>query len=678
MHVLFIHQNFPAQFRYIAPRLITEHGWQCSFITERQEGELPGVRKILYKPRGGATMANSVFTRNFENAVAHAHGVFESLKEVKDLQPDLVVAHSGFGSSLYTPYLYDAPVINFLEYFYQPIGQDLGFRPEVPVGEMELLRSRTNNSMILLDVINCDRGWTPTTYQREMFPKELQVKIESIFDGIDTAVYHRKEGALERVRQLCQIDPSHRIVTYVARGFEMMRGFDIFMKAAKIICDRMQDVTLVVVGTDKVHYGGDLKYIKENTFRQHVLSEGGYDLSRFRFTGYVDQHVLADILSASDIHLYLTEPFIASWSMVDAMACGAVVLASDQRCVREYIVPGENGLLVNFFDHQAFAEQTIEVLNNREKYRPLAEAGIKTVFEKFSLDVAMPRIKDFFERVAATPRSPSTTLEKLVKVGTLERITTDPDALARKARMTDPKPSQPELTPDAPPPVDGTPLEQAVAQIKQLGSQPRSIPDWIRLTHSFKGPAPDYAALGVRHHPTDLARLLQRFSEWKANTVVELGVEDGGTLFLFTRIASEDAQLIAAPLIGREIAEAKVPFFESMARVRQKITCLGSADSPEKFEKQLDAALGGRKIDLLFLHGRRPYKGLSGDFRRMKKRVRDGGLIAWDGINGMPPFGPDRDGGHRLWAEVKPLYPQRAEYLNGTATEFGGIAAIKT
>lgn len=193
MHVLFVHQNFPAQFRYIAPRLVNEYGFQCSFVTERAEGEIPEVKKILYKGRGGATISNSIFTRNFENAVAQASGVFEAMKQNPDIKPDLIVAHTGFGSSLFLPFLYDAPVINFLEFLYSPVGQDLGFRPELPVGETELLRSKTNNAMILLDVMNCDRGWTPTHYQRAFFPPELQGKIEVIFDGIDTDVFHRKE-----------------------------------------------------------------------------------------------------------------------------------------------------------------------------------------------------------------------------------------------------------------------------------------------------------------------------------------------------------------------------------------------------------------------------------------------------------------------------------------------------
>jgi glycosyltransferase involved in cell wall biosynthesis len=675
MHILFVHQNFPAQFRFIAPRLISDFGWQCSFCTERAEGDLPGVRKILYKPRGGATVANSVFTRNFENSVAHAHGVFEALKLTPDLKPDLIVAHSGFGSSLFLPFLYDAPIINFLEFFYNPIGQDLGFRPEMPVGETELLRSKTNNATILLDVVNCDRGWTPTHYQRAFFPVELQSKIETIFDGIDTSVYYRKEGASARVRESCNIDPAHKIVSYVARGFEMMRGFDVFMKAAKIICEKRSDVTFVVVGTDKVHYGSDLKYIEENTFRHHILNEGGYDLSRFRFTGYVPQETLADILSAADAHLYLTEPFIASWSMVDAMACGAVLIASDQTCVREYVVPDRNGLLVNFFDYEEFARQTLDVLANPASYRHLSEAAQQTVIEKFSLEVAMPRLREFFERVAAKPRQPSVLLEKLIRTGSLQVVTSDPEALARKAKLTESTPGSTDSSDLVSP--SASPRDRAIVKIRQLGQKARTVSDWIQVTLGFDGPKPDYQSIGPRNHPVDLERMLRRLAEWKAQTLVEVGGTEGGMLFLLAQMATEDAQILATGTSQTALPEERIPFFSAMARPRQTLLCIPQAKDADELKTLIGSALNGRKLDFLFLHGRRPYKSLSADYRTLSKLVRSGGLIAWDGISPIAPFGADRDGGHRLWIEIQPLYPQRAEYLSGAATEYGGIAMIK-
>jgi glycosyltransferase involved in cell wall biosynthesis len=678
MHVLFVHQNFPAQFRYLAPRLVNEFGWQCTFCTERVEGDLPNVRKLLYKPRGGATLSNSVLTRNFENSVAHAHGVFDALKATPDIQPDLVVAHCGFGSSLFLPLLYDAPIINFLEFYYSPVGQDLGFRPEVPVGEMELLRSKTNNAMILLDVMNCDKGWTPTHYQRAFFPEQLRGKIEAIFDGIDTSVYHRKEGARQRVCEKWKVDPSHKIVSYVARGFEMMRGFDIFMKAAKEICQKRQDVTLLVVGTDKVHYGSDLKYIEADTFRHEILGQGEYDLKRFRFTGYLPQDQLADILSATDVHLYLTEPFIASWSMVNAMSCGAVLIASDQTCVREYVVPGENGLLVDFFDHQALADKALSVLADPDAFRSLANAAMRTVQEKFSLDVAIPRIKDLFERVAAHPRQPSTRLEKLMKTGTLKVITSDPEALARKAKLSElPSATTPEVAVPPSVPENAPPQEKAIAMIRQIGFKARTVPDWVRTVQTFRGPPGDFESLGFANHPVDLERLLRRVAEWRPAIVVEVGVREGGTFFLFCQMAKDDGRAVAVATSNSPIPEWRIPFLKAMARPRQSVEIVPKTNDPESIADEVKKATENREIDFLFLHGRRPYAQLAADYRTLRKLVRPGGLISWDGINPISSFPPDRDGGHRLWHEVQSLFPQRAEYLNGSTTEFGGIAVIK-
>jgi hypothetical protein len=179
MHVLFVHQNYPAQFRYLAPRLAREIGWRCTFATRNAKSpDLPGVERVVYRPRSGATRANHVCTRAFESRVGHAHGVYAALKDRPDIRPDLVVAHSGFGSSLFLPHLHDAPVINFFEYFYRPTGRCSTYRPEVSVAEADVLRSSTNNAMLLLDLDNCDRGWCPNHAQRQWLPKEFHPKIE--------------------------------------------------------------------------------------------------------------------------------------------------------------------------------------------------------------------------------------------------------------------------------------------------------------------------------------------------------------------------------------------------------------------------------------------------------------------------------------------------------------------
>jgi glycosyltransferase involved in cell wall biosynthesis len=146
---------------------------------------------------------------------------------------------------------------------------------------------------------------------------------------------------------------SARIVTYVSRGFESMRGFDIFMRAAKRIYQRYPEVLFVVVGSDRICYDGDEKHIRHRSFREHVLAQDDYDLPKFVFTGLVPVPTLVDLLSLSDLHIYLTVPFVLSWSLMNALACGCTILASDTEPVREVIVDDEHGLLVDFFDVEA-------------------------------------------------------------------------------------------------------------------------------------------------------------------------------------------------------------------------------------------------------------------------------------------------------------------------------------
>ena len=248
-----------------------------------------------------------------------------------ELRPDLIVGHSGFGSTLFLPELYPAvPVVNYLEYYYHPHHSDMDFRPEFAPAEIDFLRARARNAMILLDLVNCRSGYSPTHFQRNLFPAELRHKIAVIFDGIETDVFQHRAGVPRRIGDRV-IEPSTRVVTYVSRGFESMRGFDIFMKTAKRIYQRFPDVVFIVVGSDRICYGGDEKHIRHKTFREHVLAQDDYDLSKFVFTGMVPPRTLVDILSLSDLHIYLTVPFVLSWSLLNALACGCTVLASDTR-----------------------------------------------------------------------------------------------------------------------------------------------------------------------------------------------------------------------------------------------------------------------------------------------------------------------------------------------------------
>jgi glycosyltransferase involved in cell wall biosynthesis len=403
MHILFVHQSYPAQFGHIARHLIRSLGWQCTFVSKTTPGDDGGIRKILYEIKGGARESNHYCSRTFENAIWHSHGVFDACKAHPELKPDLIVGHSGFGSTVFLPELYpDVPVINYFEYYYHAHQSDMDFRPEFPSAELDFLRARARNAMVLLDLANCRVGYSPTRFQQGLFPSELRSKIEVIFDGIETDVYRRREGIARRVGDLV-IHPTTRIVTYVSRGFESMRGFDIFMRAAKRIYEQHPNVLFVVVGSDRICYGGDEKHIKHKTFREHVLSQDRYDLSKFLFTGLVPASTLVDILSLSDLHVYLTVPFVLSWSLMNALACGCTVLASDTPPVREMISDGENGLLVDFYDVEGFAAKAVEVLKDPTAFARLGQAGTDVIAESYALDKTIPRMVSLFERTVRPP-----------------------------------------------------------------------------------------------------------------------------------------------------------------------------------------------------------------------------------------------------------------------------------
>src|SRR5262245_40289694 len=251
MHVLFVHQNYPAQFGHVARRMAQIPGVSCSFISELPPGVEGKVERIQYRIAGGATKQTHFFSRTFENSVWHAHAVYEALKSRPDIRPDLIVGHSGFGSTVFLRELHDAPIINYFEYFYHTRNSDMDFRPEFPCSDLSRLRARTRNAMLLLDLENCNLGYSPTHWQRGRLPDAFREKVKVIFDGIDTAFWRPQSGVPRRVGAL-SFPEGVKLVTYATRGMESMRGFDIFMKFAKTLGERRRDVQFIVAGAGRV------------------------------------------------------------------------------------------------------------------------------------------------------------------------------------------------------------------------------------------------------------------------------------------------------------------------------------------------------------------------------------------------------------------------------------------
>ena len=424
MNILFVHQNFPAQFGHIAGYLAKQPGYQCAFVSETPAGNVHGIEKIQYQLAGGARATTHYCSRTFENGVWHSDAVFNAVKENLKFKPDLIVGHSGFGSTVFLPELLpNTPIINLFEYYFLPHDpqSDIDFRTDLnwKISQEKYKRSRCRNAMILLDLHTCDIGYVPTEFQRSRFPSEYQPKLRKIFDGVDRDIYHGHEESLRPavenrgLRKIAGVDipADTRVVTYVSRGFESMRGFDLFMRAAKRIHQEYPNVIFLIIGADRIAYGGDLEHIPGFTsFKDWTLAQEQYDLSPFRFLGNIPPRELALALAAADLHIYLTVPFVLSWSMMDAMSCGAVVLASATAPVQEMITDGENGLLADFFDVEQLAQKAVKVLKDPAAYRPLGRAAEKFIAEKYAMDVTMPQMLKMYQDAAndrnAKPKMP--------------------------------------------------------------------------------------------------------------------------------------------------------------------------------------------------------------------------------------------------------------------------------
>jgi len=408
MDLLFIHEAFPAQFGHVALELSRRYGWKCRFLVE-DLSRCPTPTKAMLEtldiqrlPVSAEYRANRdlPWPQMYGRYLELCQATYAAVRARPEWKPDLVVAHGGCGApTLFLPEVLTCPIVNYCEYYFALGRCDISYRIDLPPAEPAQFYPRCINAIVLASLVDCASGYSPTEWQRQSFPERFRPKIEVHFDGIDTELYRPR--IVPRVIAGNAVPADTRIVTYVARGLESMRGFDQFMKVAQRIASERSQVLFVVVGSELTYYGWDKLHTGQPSFKQWVLSQGSYDLSRFVFIDHLFPEQLAELLCLSDLHLYLTVPFVLSWSMLDALASGCVVLASDVPPVREMIDHGRNGLVAPFFDTDSLAETALRVLNDPAAHRALGVAARDEMQAKYSLDVAIPQLKAYFERVAS-------------------------------------------------------------------------------------------------------------------------------------------------------------------------------------------------------------------------------------------------------------------------------------
>lgn len=393
MKILFLHPNFPAQFRHLAVEIAKEKGHQVVFGTARHDRSLPGVVKRIYTSTREVNTETHHYVKTLESAVLQGQAVYRMAIKLRadGFTPDIVYGHSGWGPTLFIKDIFPtAKLLCYFEWFYHAIGADADFNPLQPLSIDDSLRIRIKNAPVLQDLYSCDLGLTPTKWQQKQFPPEYQNKITVHHDGIDTDFFRPQLG-VKLVLSSQNLDLSHvsEIITYVSRGLEPYRGFPQFMEAAALLLERRPNCHIVIVGEDRVCYGSKLP--NGQTYQALMLSQLSIDLNRVHFTGWLAHNEYLRVLQASSVHIYLTFPFVLSWSMLESLSTGCLVIGSHTAPVTEVIEDGINGLLVNFFSPQEICDRIEEVLNHSDRMAEIRVRARATILQRYNLADLLPQ-----------------------------------------------------------------------------------------------------------------------------------------------------------------------------------------------------------------------------------------------------------------------------------------------
>lgn len=417
LDILFIHNNFPGQFVHVSQAFARRKGTRVFAIGGPTAKQRPGVGLASYRIPENTPQAGHPLTERYNSDVIRgelAAIAMQKLRKEAGCDPALVVGHSGWGETLFARDLFpNAKHVTFCEFYYNATGSDVGFDPEFPdAGLRTALRVRTKNAGMLTALAAADVGLSPTQWQKSQHPEFLRDRIKVIFDGIDTVAAAPKSSARFAIPgSTIVLRPGDEVVTFVNRQLEPYRGYHIFMRALPEILSRRPNARVLIVGGDGVSYGR--KAPEGKSWKTIFLDEvkDRLDLGRVHFLGQIPKDAFLSMLQVSACHVYLTYPFVLSWSLLEAMAAECLIVASATPPVREVLDDGATGRLFDFFDVKGLSDLVVDTLADREKLVHLRKAAREHALAHYDLaTVCLPRQMALFDgliRAGGAPASAS-------------------------------------------------------------------------------------------------------------------------------------------------------------------------------------------------------------------------------------------------------------------------------
>lgn len=411
MNVLFVHQNFPGQYRTLAPTLIAR-GDTVVAMTMNDFAGHPGMRHVKTRAKYSTATTGHPWSREFDTKVIRADASFRTALKLRDegFEPDVILAHPGWGESLFLKVVWPKARLGiYCEFFYGADGGELNFDPEFPNASQDDTAARmlVKNAANYLQFPLADAGIAPTHWQAGNFPKSFRDRITVIHDGIDTKRVRPDPDVTLAIDDKLALSRADEVITFVNRNLEPYRGYHVFMRALPELLRRRPDAHVLIVGGNETSYGAAPPKGKtwKDIFLHEVAAE--LDLARVHFMGKIPYDKFLKMLQLSTVHVYLTYPFVLSWSLIEAMASACAIVASDVDPVREALTHREQGLLVPFFDRAALVDAVCSLLEDPARRAQLGRNARARAMSEYDLrSSCLPRQVAWVDALAAaSPRA---------------------------------------------------------------------------------------------------------------------------------------------------------------------------------------------------------------------------------------------------------------------------------
>lgn len=403
MKILFVHQNFPGQFLHLAPEM-QRRGHECLALTDSANTRPSVIPVLKYRHNAPSVDAAACrlgrnYTQMSDRAVSVARACMQ-LRNEKGFMPDVIFGHSGWGETLFLKEVWpEAKLLVYAEFYYSGRGRDVGFDPEFEAPSFDgIMMAQGRTTHLGQAMLHADAGLSPTKWQASTYPAVLRDRIKVIFDGVNTDVMVPNPAATLTLPNGKTLRAGDEVLTFVNRNLEPYRGYHIFMRALPAVMAARPDAQVVLVGGDEVSYGRAAPDGK--SWKQIFLDQvkDRLDLSRVHFLGKVPYPNFVSLMQIGRAHAYLTYPFVLSWSMLEAMSAGALVIGSRTAPVQELINDGVNGRMVDFFDVEGWSRMLIKALAHPDRFMDMRRAARETILNSYDLQtVCLPQMVAYVE-----------------------------------------------------------------------------------------------------------------------------------------------------------------------------------------------------------------------------------------------------------------------------------------